>query len=76
MSLCPEAAERAEMPDDQFWEFVYRDHYADAGPDDEPLDDVGPAYDDGCPTCGARGACGYDHEGRPMIHTTEVDLDD
>jgi hypothetical protein len=22
-----------------------------------------------CPQCGATGACGYDQEGRPMIHT-------
>lgn len=24
--------------------------------------------DTGCPTCGESGACGYDSEGRPLIH--------
>ena len=28
-----------------------------------------------CPVCGSEGACGYDAEGRPMIHS-ELDEDD
>jgi hypothetical protein len=40
-----------------------------------PDDDQGPEIDpqvstDPCPECGALGACAWDSEGRPMIHTT------
>ncbi len=26
-----------------------------------------------CPECGAAGACGYDQDGRPMIHATPIE---
>lgn len=29
-----------------------------------------------CPVCGADGACGYDPDGRPMIHTLGEDDDE
>ncbi|HEY9411792.1 MAG TPA: hypothetical protein VIP77_19590 [Jiangellaceae bacterium] len=38
--------------------------------EDEPdcVDDEPPTVDP-CPVCGAAGACSYDAEGRPLIHT-------
>lgn len=29
-----------------------------------------------CPVCGENGPCGYDAEGRPMVHTDAFDEDD
>lgn len=29
-----------------------------------------------CPVCGTYGPCGYDAEGRPMVHTDVFDDDD
>jgi len=70
---CPEAAERAAMSDGEFWERIY-------GPSARPdPHDYDPAHEaighqlDPCPTCGERGPCGYDAEGRPMIHTSDAD---
>jgi len=40
----------------------------DEEPEWEPLSTLPP-----CDVCGSDGACGYDMEGRPMIHTTEDD---
>ena len=40
-------------------------------PDFETFSDREP-----CPICGEHGACGYDAEGRPMIHTDWDDEDD
>lgn len=28
-------------------------------------------FEDPCPTCGERGPCGYDQEGRVLVHPTE-----
>lgn len=33
----------------------------------------GPLIADPCPECGAVGACGWDSEGRALIHATEID---
>lgn len=38
----------------------------DGGPD---LDGPVSIHATECPVCGEQGACGYDNEGRPMIHT-------
>ena len=32
-----------------------------------------PYFDDPCPMCGERYACGYDAEGRPLVHVAIVD---
>lgn len=63
--LCPEADLRDAMPDDEFWQHVL-------GQDE--LDDTDPPADlvqllQPCPVCGEQGACSYDAEGRPLIHT-------
>lgn len=47
-------------------------------PDPEPYfdSDYDGVADLPCATCGEPGACGYDSEGRPMIHATWLDEDD
>jgi hypothetical protein len=68
ISLCPESSERAAMTDDEFWGHVFR--YREDSPEWEP--DIEPAIDSECPECGAPGACAYDSEGRPMIHSIKA----
>ncbi len=67
--LCPEAAERAAMSDAEFWERVLATPVEPAEYD-PAHEAIGPQLEP-CPTCGERGACGWDAEGRPLIHTTE-----
>lgn len=67
--LCPEADLRDAMTDEQFWAHVYRQ---EDGPDyDIPEDYEVPIQLGPCPVCHELGACGYDAEGRPMIHVQE-----
>lgn len=68
MSLCPKAAERAAMPDDEFWADVFPQEVADGLYDAEPIALVALTVEP-CPVCGEQGACSYDAEGRPLIHT-------
>ncbi len=71
MSLCPESEYRASLSDADFWAHVYPQ--TDGYPDDPYPDDPYPpevALIEPCPTCGAVTACGYDDEGRPLIHAT------
>lgn len=76
--LCSEAAARDAMSDAEFWEHVLGTgtHYEDDVADyyDGPIDNA-EEIATACPECGAWGACGYDAEGRPMIHTLDVDAD-
>jgi hypothetical protein len=71
MTLCPEADERAALPDGEFW-----DRVLDQQPPDEP---DGPDLDQTtnqmtpCTECGELGACGYDAEGRAMFHRQHDD---
>jgi hypothetical protein len=76
--LCPEADARDAMSDGEFWDHVlnHRD-----GPDapEVAFEDMMPVdYDEldilaPCEVCGATAECGYDLEGRPMIHATPPD---
>lgn len=72
-ALCPEADMRDAMSEDDFWAHVFRQP--------EPFDD-GPELDDTtnqdkpCPLCGEQGACGYDNEGRPLIHALDAQEDE
>lgn len=78
--LCPEADYRDSLSDADFWAHVYPDA-SDPDPSDYDAppgmgvvvisDHVSP-----CPLCGEWGACGYDPEGRPMIHAFYDDLED
>lgn len=73
MNLCREAAFREGLSDPEFWEHVLLGGKA-PGPDyDIDLDDIEQMQGSPCPECGQTGACAYDAEGRPMIHTTEDD---
>lgn len=70
--LCPEADIRDAMSDDEFWA-----HVLGASPTWD-ADDSGPDLDIAistipCAVCGESGACGYDAEGRALIHATEED---
>lgn len=76
MSLCPEAAERAAMTDDEFWAHVFAP-YTQGGEPDYP-DPAHAALDADldqtpCEECGAVGACGWDDEGRPLVHPAAAD---
>jgi hypothetical protein len=67
--LCPEADMRDAMTDDEFWEHVLNNLVP---PYEEPEID-GPDIDvqmraEPCTVCGEAGACGYDAEGRALIH--------
>lgn len=74
---CTVRLPRAGMTDDEFWADVAR------GLGEQPLyqddDPHGDYYDpdptlglpDPCTVCGSLGACGYDAQGQPMIHTTD-----
>jgi len=72
-SLCPEAAERAAMTDGEFWDHVYGGGARGEPYDPDPSEIT--AQLDPCPVCGERGPCGYDSEGRPLIHTNSVEVD-
>lgn len=69
--LCPEADLRDGMTDEEFWAHVYPQ--SDDGPDTEGPEDFDLLRHFGrpCEVCGELGPCGYDAEGRPMIHTEE-----
>ena len=72
MSLCPEAGFRSTLSDEEFWAHVLA--YAtgvDLAPDYDDHDPLPPAFPLGtqpCPVCHELGACGWDTEGRPLIH--------
>jgi hypothetical protein len=68
--LCPEADYRDTLTDDEFWAHVYPQG---DGPDTEGPEDFDLLRHFGrpCEVCGEIGPCGYDTEGRPMIHTEE-----
>lgn len=68
---CTVRDDRAAMDDDTFWSHVA---VSMAGPG---VYDIEHPYDidafisnqgDPCPECGEMGACGYDSEGRAMVH--------
>lgn len=70
--LCSEAEMRDAMDDGEFWAHVLQPN---EGPDDgyDPDDDWNaPPPDDivmnPCEVCGEWGPCGYDAEGRILIH--------
>lgn len=81
MNPCPEAAKRAAMTDDQFWEYVLNglsgDHAGDVD-EAEPNEpwDCGLELANPCWECGEIGACAYDSEGRALVHVVldEEDL--
>lgn len=79
-SRCTEAELQARMADSEFWDFVLNGVHPGDDPEvpfedlDEPdvleLHNLAP-----CDVCGERGACGYDMDGRPLIHTIPSEED-
>jgi len=71
--FCASSPEAAAMTDAEFWAHVYPDDF------EEPIDpyagEPGPVDVAPCPECGALSACGFDDEGRPMIHAINVEDD-
>lgn len=74
---CSEREERAAMTDAEFWAHVYpqdedpRVTLIGWGEGDQALD--ADLADDECPLCHAVGACGWDDEGRPLLHANPAD---
>jgi hypothetical protein len=78
MNLCPESEYRSNLSDEEFWDYIF--NWDKRWPnwrqnsvydyDELDIDDTLPV-DQPCPTCRSVGACAYDSEGRPMIHTVE-----
>lgn len=69
---CAASRRRATMSDDEFWQDV-ADSLSPSPPgwseDDDPAPEVDPQFATlPCPVCGSSGACGYDSEGRALIH--------
>lgn len=68
-----ERFDTVQLDDAEFWDFVFNglkpgESPAEPEPDDETVEDFGGP----CDACGAIGACGYDDQGRPLIHPTYV----
>lgn len=77
---CPEAAFRDSLDDGEFWNYVLLgllpgQEQFDEGPYDDGPPEVTYTPLNPCVVCGSIDACGYDDEGRPMIHATENDDD-
>jgi hypothetical protein len=69
---CTVRDKRSTMNDEDFW----ADVFGQPSPFDEAveLDECfGISAPDPCPECGSSVACGYDSEGRPMMHIVERD---
>lgn len=76
MSLCPEREYRDSLTEPEFWDYVLLGlrpgEYVEPEPDadlDDPVTFTS-AYDP-CAECGQIGPCGYDYDGRPMVHVVE-----
>lgn len=73
--ICPEAEQRDAMSDSEFWEHALRATRLPTLDEDWPDEDPADWRSDPCTVCRSMGACGYDAEGRPLIHP-EPDEDD
>lgn len=73
MSLCPEAGFRASLDDGDFWNYVLLGiRPGDPSPEPDWVDDDEPSITKPpCPECGSIVACGYDEQGRAMVHATD-----
>jgi hypothetical protein len=76
MYPCPKREARSQMTDEEFWTDVTESflQIMDEPIDDFDLDDSHLPYP--CPVCRSVEACGYDSEGRPMIHSIPVGDED
>lgn len=78
IGTCAERESRAAMTDAEFWQHVFgqredpRVTLPGWGEGDEALDCDITTTSDPCAECGAVGACGWDAEGRPLIHAEAI----
>lgn len=73
MYPCDVRVRRSYMTDEEFWADVFsQGGLVTHEPD---FDCVGIDSPTPCPECGSTVACGYDSEGRPMIHVVQEDDD-
>lgn len=72
--ICPDWLRRARMTDEEFWEHVLRNLGGGTSEEEPDYDEPVMVSLDSrpCPVCGEEAQCGYDNEGRPMIHTIEA----
>lgn len=72
MTLCKYSSYRATLSDIDFWHHVFSTvEPVEEPPDLDDLDDFDNQYSV-CPVCGSNTACGYDSEGRALIHAIEA----
>lgn len=71
MSLCPEFQYRESLSDEEFWAHIFQTDYEEYIDFDDI--DHSPELPNPCKVCGELTACGYDSEGRPMIHSENVE---
>lgn len=72
--FCASSVEAQLLPDEEFWARVFEQGDPSAPFDqDYDFDEVGTWQQTPCRVCGTFGACGYDSEGRVLIHATEED---
>jgi len=69
--FCASSPEAAHLSDAEFWRRVAGQMLTDRQESDPDHDPIGGYTAAPCPECGSVTACGYDAEGRPMIHATE-----
>jgi hypothetical protein len=74
--FCASSRAAQALPDEEFWARVMEQ--GDPGAPWDMIDDghefeldLGTYQNQPCRVCGGLGACGYDEEGRPLIHATE-----
>jgi len=70
--MCRVRDKRRTMNDEDFWADVFGEQLGYPLTEAQELDECfGIEAPNPCPECGAVVACGYDSEGRPMIHVVE-----
>lgn len=70
VSLCPEYDYRQSLSDGDFWEHVFNGGLPEMLFEEPETDEYIMAP---CIHCGSVGACGYDEQGRAMIHCLDSD---
>lgn len=73
MSLCPEFEYRESLSDEDFWAHILANEWAGWADFDESDLDNTTELPIPCSICGEITVCGYDSEGRPMIHVEPDD---
>jgi hypothetical protein len=67
--ICPEAAKRDAMTDEEFWWHVFPSD----GPDTDEEYEAHIASLTPCLVCGEDGPCGYDDQGNALVHVVPGD---